>query len=95
MTGGTWLERAWREVQAQWQRFNTDPRVPDVLVGMVGGIGLVLLWAALRSIWAAQWGHTLLALLLGIGCLCLVWLHLALTGADHSPDPSKQQKDRP
>jgi len=95
MAGRTGLREAWRALQVQWQRLDTDPRVPDVLVGMVGGIGLVLLWAAVRNLWAAQWGRTLLALLLGSGCLFLVWLHLALTGTDHAQDRDPRQEDRP
>jgi hypothetical protein len=94
MTGRTDLRELWRELQAQWNRLDADPRVPHVLVGMVGGVGLVLVWGALRALWSAQWGRTLLGLLLGAGCLLLVWLHLTLTGGSRSADPNGSPEDR-
>lgn len=97
----TGLREVRQASQVQWRRFTTDPRVPDVLAGMVGGIGLVLVVAAVRGLVAAQWGRTLLALLLGAGCLALVWLHLALSGSggarrshpNPDPDPDQQGED--
>jgi hypothetical protein len=94
MSGRTDLRELWRALQVQWHRLDTDPRVPTVLVGMVGGIGLVVLWAAVRDLWAAQWARTLLALLLGGSCLALVWLHLALTATNHNQD-TEQREERP